>query len=152
MRKQFIYMTVALAVLASCSVKESEPETAALPLEEETAPQPKIVDGCFAGQAVVEFDDEMIALIESDLEAGLVETKSPALNAVLADLGIASLERVFPDAGEFEARSRAAGPRERRDRRAGPLSAGPARDGSASPHAGRQLRRTRPADRSRQRR
>ena len=100
MRRQFIYMTVALAVLASCSVKESEPETAALPVEEEEVPEPKIVDGCYAGQAVVEFDDEMIALIESDLEAGLVETKSPALNAVLADLGIASLERVFPDAGE----------------------------------------------------
>lgn len=109
MRRQFIYMTVALAVLASCSVKESEPETAALPVEEEAVPEPKIVDGCYAGQAVVEFDDEMIALIESDLEAGLVETKSPALNAVLADLGIASLERVFPDAGEFEPRSRAAG-------------------------------------------
>ena len=109
MRRQFIYMTAALAVLASCSVKESEPETAALPVEEEAVPEPKIVDGCYAGQAVVEFDDEMIALIESDLEAGLVETKSPALNAVLADLGIASLERVFPDAGEFEPRSRAAG-------------------------------------------
>lgn len=109
MKRHIIYIFAALAFsAASCSVKETAPEVESS--EPETLlPTPKIVDGCFAGQAIIEFDDDMIALIESDLEAGLVETKSPALNAVLQDLGIVSLERVFPDAGEFEARSRAAG-------------------------------------------
>ena len=109
MKRHFLYITAALALLlAGCSVKENGPE--AVPsLPEEQDEGPAIVDGCYAGQAVVEFDDEMIALIESDLEAGLVETKSPSLNAALQELGIVSLERVFPDAGEFEPRSRAAG-------------------------------------------
>lgn len=109
MKRHYIYILAALVLSAvSCSVKESTPETASEE-PEISLPAPNIVDGCYAGQAVVEFDDDMIALIESDLEAGLVETKSEALNAVLADLGIVSMERVFPDAGEFEARSRAAG-------------------------------------------
>lgn len=109
MKKHYIYLTAALAFLAAaCTQVERESEP--LPAEpEEDLVMPPVVDGCFAGQAIVEFDDAMIELIESDLEAGLVETKSPSLNAVLAELGIVSLERVFPDAGEFEPRSRAAG-------------------------------------------
>lgn len=107
--KKTSYWILALALLAAgCSVKESGPEAVpSLPEEQDEAPA--LVDGCYAGQAVVEFEDWMIALIEDDLSAGLVETKSEALNDVLQELGIVSLERVFPDAGEFEPRSRAAG-------------------------------------------
>ena len=102
-------MTAALALFASaCTAVEKEHDTVE-PVAEETFSAPKLVDGCYAGQAIIEFDDDMIALIENDLEAGLVETKSQALNEVLTELGIVSLERVFPDAGVYEPRSRAAG-------------------------------------------
>lgn len=110
MKKHYLYIALLAAAfgLPACSVEESTRETG----PETVSPRiesPRLDEGRYAGQAVVEFDDEMIALIEDDLSAGLVETKSDALNDVLADLGIVSLERVFPDAGEFEPRSRAAG-------------------------------------------
>ena len=60
-------------------------------------------------KAVVEFDDAMIALIEEDLEAGSLVTKSAPLNSALEELGIVGLRRVFPDAGEFEPRTRREG-------------------------------------------
>ena len=61
------------------------------------------------GKAFVEFDEEMIGLIEEELEAGGIPTKAPALSQALQELGIVSLERVFPDAGEYEPRSRREG-------------------------------------------
>ena len=60
-------------------------------------------------KAVVEFDDAMIALIEEDLEAGSLVTKSAPLNSALEELGIVGMRRVFPDAGEFEPRTRREG-------------------------------------------
>ena len=60
-------------------------------------------------KAVVEFDDSMIALIEEDLEAGSLVTKSAPLNSALEELGIVGMRRVFPDAGEFEPRTRREG-------------------------------------------
>ena len=60
-------------------------------------------------KAVVEFDDTLIALIEEDLEAGRLETKSAPLNTALEELGIVGMQRVFPDAGEFEPRTRREG-------------------------------------------
>ena len=61
------------------------------------------------GVALVEFSDEMIALIEDDLSQGKVATRSMGLNQALDELGIKSIERAFPDAGEFEPRHRKAG-------------------------------------------
>ncbi len=59
--------------------------------------------------AIVEFDDALTTLIEDAVRAGSVVTKSAPLDAVLQDLGIESLERVFPDAGEYEPRTRREG-------------------------------------------
>ena len=61
------------------------------------------------GQAIVQFDDAMIELIEADLEAGNLVTKSAALNEIKAALGIESMTRVFSHGGEFEPRHREAG-------------------------------------------
>lgn len=62
-----------------------------------------------SGQAVVKFDDSLFDLIEEDLEKGLVRTRSVEINDVVDRIGIRSMERCFPYAGKFEARTRAAG-------------------------------------------
>ena len=61
------------------------------------------------GEAVVEFDDGLTAQIEEAVRAGSVITKSAPLDAILQELDIESLERVFPDAGEYEPRTRREG-------------------------------------------
>ena len=58
---------------------------------------------------IVEFSDEMCKLVEEDFGAGKLITKSKALNSAVDELNIVSIERVFPYAGEFEARHREAG-------------------------------------------
>ena len=89
-------ITAVLAV--ACTVKESA-ETQA-----PTTSEPVVSVSDFKGQAVVEFSDEWVALVESG-----AATKAPGLEQIMQDLGIVSMERVFPDAGEFEARSREMG-------------------------------------------
>lgn len=91
---------MAAATVASCSKEEykakEEPVAEASPANLE-------------GTVIVKFDDEMIALIEDELAKGSLATKSMALNAAVDELGIASMERVFPDAGEYEERTRREG-------------------------------------------
>jgi len=62
------------------------------------------------GRMIVEFSEEMTNLIEDDLAAGRTKaTKSSVLNAVFTDIKVKSVERVYPDAGEWEPRHREAG-------------------------------------------
>ena len=61
------------------------------------------------GEAFVKFNDEMIALIEDDLNRGKIVTKSMGLNQALDEIGITSISRLFPDAGEYEPRTRREG-------------------------------------------
>ena len=61
------------------------------------------------GAAKVCFSDEIVAEIEAFEGEGLPVTKSSELGSIMAELGITSMERVFPYAGEYEARTRAEG-------------------------------------------
>jgi len=61
------------------------------------------------GVANVKFSDEMIALVEENLDSGKIATKSMELNQVLDELGIKSMTRTFPYAGEYEGRTRREG-------------------------------------------
>ena len=88
--------TLLVAVLAaSCTVQTFQ----------EQAPQttgPVSSPDASSGILTVEFDDDMLALIENDLANGSAQTKSESLNSALRDLNILSLERLFPEAGEYE--------------------------------------------------
>ena len=95
------YLFAAFLAVA-CTVQESV-ETQAPKRSEPVVSTPFV-----AGEATVEFSEELAALVEQDL-AGGAATKSASLDALLTDLNIESLERVFPDAGEFEGRTRRAG-------------------------------------------
>lgn len=94
---------VLLALLFVGCARELAPEV------QEEIPVQEEVQAIVPGQAIVQFDDAMIELIESDLEAGNVQTKSSELNSILDALGIESMTRVFSHGGEFEPRHRAAG-------------------------------------------
>lgn len=93
------YIAAALVAVA-CTVEE--PTVKQAPKSSEPVlPIPASVN--------IQFDDNLIGLIEEDLASGGAVTKSASLNAVLEELGIDHLERIFPDAGEYEARSRKMG-------------------------------------------
>ncbi|MBO4923072.1 MAG: S8 family serine peptidase [Bacteroidales bacterium] len=61
------------------------------------------------GSAEVRFTPEMTAMIEEALASGSLVTKSVSVNEVFASLGVSSLERIFPYAGEYEERTRREG-------------------------------------------
>ena len=93
-----------MALMALGCAQEPLPET-----REEADVKENIVQAIVPGQALVKFDEGMMELIESDLTAGNVVTKSSELNHIKDMLGVKSMTRVFPHAGEFEERTRAAG-------------------------------------------
>ena len=82
---------LAAAVLAVACTAQAPIDTQA-----PTSSEP-VASEAFAPAVNIQFSDELIALIEENPDA------------VLEELGIERLERVFPDAGEFEPRSRKMG-------------------------------------------
>lgn len=95
-----------LAALAFCScTKETE-----APVAKALTPDkgPEVEASIFVpGQVQVYLDDELLALVESAPEALLAATRaSSGLASVMEELGVVSMERVFPVDKEFEARHR----------------------------------------------
>ena len=82
--RNFAKCLTAAVMAVACTVKESAETQAPTPSE------PVVSSPYSPGVAIVEFDDSMLSRVESDL------------NSLTADLGLVSLERVFPDAGEYE--------------------------------------------------
>ena len=99
--KRYLYPLLAAVLFAACQKTSEE-----IPQDEIA-----VVDESEYIQGVAEvcFSDEMIQLIEDDLSAGAVITKAAGLNAAVANLGITSMERLFPYAGEYEGRTRREG-------------------------------------------
>ncbi|MCI1640314.1 MAG: S8 family serine peptidase [Bacteroidales bacterium] len=104
MKIKFIFPLLAIFFFFACS-KENQPVT---PLPSESG---DISDTLSyePGVAIVKFSDDMTGLVESDLSYGKVVTKSMGLNEAVDELGIVSMTRLFPYAGEFEPRTRAEG-------------------------------------------
>ena len=107
MNKYRFYLFSLLGLLALACIREAGDPVPAAPVETPAAEAGEAA--CTPGLIILELDDDLTALVEEALAAGSLETKSGALDGVLADLGVSSLERVFPDAGEFEPRHRKAG-------------------------------------------
>ena len=97
--KKFAYIVLSV-LLSACSAANKE----------NMAPAPEAVEEVMEKNvATVQFNDELTALVEEALAAGGLVTKSASLDAVLQDLGVEKLERVFPHAGAFEERTRREG-------------------------------------------
>ncbi len=107
--KAILFSALACALAFSCaktpeSIVEEAPEAPAAAIEEDEA-----VSEFVPGVAYVRVTENFSQLIETDLSEGLVETKSAGLNSLFKDLGVTSMSRLFPDAGEFEERTRREG-------------------------------------------
>lgn len=108
MKKTFIFAAIAAFAIFSCSRKEITEETV-VPEDQPKAETRAGVSRYQKGRAVVTFDDNMLSLIEEDLKEGKLATKSSSLNSAMKALGVTSYHRVFPDAGEYEERTRREG-------------------------------------------
>ncbi len=103
--KRLFLSLVALAIITSCAKEE----TVDADYEASSTENPEVDHSIVQGEAIVRFDDGMISLIEEDLDNGKTVTRSMGLNQVLDEIGITSVSRLFPDAGEFEPRTRREG-------------------------------------------
>ena len=105
--RKWLLAASAVTVVAACG-KEMEPGESP---EVQAAPEEvqEVSSVYVPGVVNVYFDDDMIALIEQDLLSGNVKTKSSSLNSALENLGIVSLERMFPEDPDYEDRHRAFG-------------------------------------------
>ena len=103
MKLKLLVFPVLLTALFSC-VREA-------PVTPETEPEAgQVTDPKQAPSYVkVLFSEELSDLVEEDLARGQVRTRSESLNGVVEELGIESMERLFPFAGEFEPRTRKEG-------------------------------------------
>jgi len=103
---------ILLSLLASCSGKEEFAATKS----SEVDTQIYKADPCvFHDRGIIEFSEEFTAEIEKNIaeqnmtKGGLPMTKSGMFNQALSELGVDRLERLYPDAGEWEPRHREAG-------------------------------------------
>lgn len=96
------------ALTSACSKDELATRTVTAGTELPGQVEETLVD---AGPArtIIRLSDALMELVGSELSSGRLETRSDDLNTVFSDLGIKSVERLFPDAGEFEPRTRKAG-------------------------------------------
>lgn len=104
MVKNTIWPVLALSVILLTACKqELDPEAPDAPVVPDTV---EVTDGIYiTGTANIFVDEDMVAVLES----GTPATRSAAFNDALGEIGFTSMERIFPDAGEFEPRSREMG-------------------------------------------
>ena len=101
--KEFSIFLCLLSVLISCQnvdlleadTSKSEPD-----LEKEAY---------VLGETLIKINDSIVEEVELDLKNSSLPTKSSSFGAITAELGIVKMERLFPHAGKFEARTRKSG-------------------------------------------
>ena len=98
-------MPVLAMLLALCGCVREEFSKAPVRGAEKTVPERLRVNGV----AVIKVDDALVEALEEAAAKGSFKTKSAALDNAFDSLGVTEWHRVFPDAGEFEARTREAG-------------------------------------------
>lgn len=98
-------MSCLMLCLTACSVSETEP-TVSEGTNEHTA---HTLNPYLSGVVTVQFDDAVTARIEDALAKGDGTATKALGSGVLDELGITSLRRVFPYAGEYEPRTRKEG-------------------------------------------
>ena len=103
MNYKSLFTLALLTALVSCvretpEIPETEPQADQVTESEQAPSFVKVL-----------FSEQMCDLVEADLSRGQVRTRSEGLNGLVDELGIESMERLFPFAGEFEPRTRKEG-------------------------------------------
>ena len=103
MNSKGIFTLVLLTALVSCAretpeIQETEPKAGQVTESEQAPSYVKVL-----------FSEQLCDLVEEDLSRGQVRTRAEGLNGLVDELGIESMERLFPFAGEFEPRTRKEG-------------------------------------------
>ena len=103
MNRKGIFTLVLLTALVSCAretpeIQETEPQAGQVTESEQAPSYVKVL-----------FSEQLCDLVEEDLSRGQVRTRAEGLNGLVDELGIESMERLFPFAGEFEPRTRKEG-------------------------------------------
>ena len=103
--KRFISAILMALFLVSCVNEEMEPSKV-----QDTQVEALAEDSAFEkGQCIVLFSEEVTAAIEASAAEGVMRTKSAGIDEMLEQMGVNSMERLFPHAGEFEPRTRKEG-------------------------------------------
>ena len=100
--RKLLFWILPLALLAACT--QTLPED----VKETAAPEPvakQQESALIPGSMIIQVSEDLAA----QLASGALQTKSSELNAVFNGLGVTHIERVYPEAGEFEPRHRKAG-------------------------------------------
>lgn len=106
MKRYSLFFAAAALVVAGCQRQfEPMPE----PEVPQAVTEGLAAQGCVRGVMNVYLSDELADLVEQDLAEGNMNTKSKALNDVTESLGATRMRRLFPDAGEYEPRTRKEG-------------------------------------------
>ena len=103
MKQKLLAFPILLTALVSC-VQEAPVTPKAEPTAEQVTESEQT-----PSYVKVLFNEQMCDLVEEDLSRGQVRTRSEGLNGLVDELGIESMERLFPFAGEFEPRTRKEG-------------------------------------------
>lgn len=113
-KKVLILASILLAACATDPIQENS-NTVVTPEESVAAKICNTSESAVKGTIIAQFDDKVIPILEQNV-AQQVATRSKvtrsgleSLDDIFGDLHVSSFERVFPDAGEHEARTRAAG-------------------------------------------
>lgn len=101
----FAYAAPAVVLLLAGCVKET---SGPVPAVEETRVD-EVSPSVLPGIAYVRFDEQMTGHIAEQEALGVLQTKSFGMGDIASELGVKSMKRLFPDAGEFEPRHREAG-------------------------------------------
>lgn len=108
MKKTWIILTATALLGMACAKTEEAAGEEEMPVAE--SPAAAVQDSPFVpGVAYVFLSEPMTALVEDNLRFEQVPTRAGELGSVLKDLNVKSMERLFPDAGEFEPRTRKEG-------------------------------------------
>ena len=103
MKRILLFALATVWLAAGCRSVESVPDVAE---EVDVVNETSLIPG----QMIVELSDELVNSIEADLAAGaFLQTRSADVNSVFAGIGATKVERLYPDAGEWEPRHREAG-------------------------------------------
>lgn len=100
-------LVAAVALLFGCSkYQEQLPAEEMIQIEGKEISSSSLVPGTMRIQVTEEFADRIEILTQSD---GSLSTNVKSVNDAILSMGITHMERLFPYAGEFEPRTRAAG-------------------------------------------